>query len=91
MTAVQQLIPRCNDGVEATLLSLAAEDRVRPDDSGPNGGRFLLVVSGALVQHGQEFARRSCIFVAPGEAAPELAASSRGAQVLALQFAPYAG
>jgi len=91
MTAVQQLIRRCDDGVEATLLSLAAGDHVRPDDSGPNGGRFLLVVSGALVQDGQEFARRSCIFVAPGEGAPELAASSRGAQVLALQFAPYAG
>ncbi|HLG71654.1 MAG TPA: hypothetical protein VK009_14630 [Chloroflexota bacterium] len=89
-TTVEELIPLTADGVHAQLCSLGPGASARVEATALNGGRFLLVVGGSLVHEGRPFSRRSCIHLAPDDPAPELTAGDDGAQVLALQFAPYA-
>lgn len=87
---IAELVPATPDGVQASLCSLAPRATVRLHPNGPNGGRFLLVLAGALEHQGRPFRRGACLFVRPDDAAPELEASDEGAHVLAAQFAPYA-
>lgn len=82
----QELIPLTDDGVEALMLALQADESAVPKARGPNSGRFLLVLGGGLARDGQEFGRYSCIFLAGDERPTELHAGSSGAQVLSLQL-----
>ena len=82
---VEDLIQRTDDGVETKLFSLGAGAVCRdPESAGRD--RFLVVISGALMRDGQEYATRACTFLREDEETPELTAGPDGAQVLLLRF-----
>lgn len=86
----RNIIPLTDDGVEASLLAIDPGDVVAPPASAANGGRFFIVMDGSLVHDQVQLDRYASLHVRPEDPAPELRAGSAGAQVLALQFPPYA-
>lgn len=73
------------DGIAAWMLRLpgggAAAAPVHP-----GGGRFLLVIGGALQLNGERLPRLATAFVSAEEPAPPLRAGNEGLELLVLQF-----
>ena len=82
---MEELIPLTEDGVEATMLPVAAGATVTPTDRVPSRDRFLVVMSGSLA--GDGLGRYACRFLPAGESVPALTGGSGGAGVLFLAFA----
>lgn len=82
----EELLPMAADGVRAAGFRLGAHAHAvgPPSDA---GGQYYLVCDGTLIERGRTLAGHSLIHVAPGEAAPALAAGAAGAAVLMVQFA----
>jgi hypothetical protein len=73
------------DGIAAWMLRIPA-GRSASAPVHPGGGRFLLVIGGALELNGERLPRLATAFVSADEEAPPLRAGSGGLEVLVLQF-----
>lgn len=73
------------DGLAAWMLRVPPEgDLDMP--AHPGGGRFLLVVGGALTLGGEQLPRFATAFLSADEPAPPLRAAAAGLEALVLQF-----
>ena len=86
---IDELVSPTADGVAASLWSLGPHVSAQLEAPPTTGGRFLLVVAGDLLRDGQPYGRGACVHLRPEDPLPELCAGGDGAQLLALQFAPY--
>ena len=75
-----------DDGVAAYRLA-AGPDAVLPQPDIDHGGAYYVVLDGSIAAAGQAYPPRSCIWIDPGEAAPEMTAGAEGATVAFMSFA----
>lgn len=73
------------DGIAAWMLRIPPSHRATAPLH-PGGGRFLLVVGGALALNAEQLPRLSTAFLSAEEAVPPLHAGAEGLEVLMLQF-----
>jgi hypothetical protein len=73
------------DGIAAWILRIPRAGTAAAPVH-PGGGRFLLVIGGALELNGERLPRLATAFFSADEPAPQLRAGNEGLEVLVLQF-----
>jgi hypothetical protein len=75
------------DGLATWHCKLPPSAKLRGPDPSTGGGQFWIVLAGSLSADGAApLPLKSCAFVAPDDAAPEMLAGAGGAEALCLQF-----
>lgn len=84
---METIITPEDDGLAACVCRLGPGEALPETPELRNdGGRYLLVATGAVLHEGEELPAWSTIFISPGEAVPAVVAAQSGADVLVLQF-----
>ena len=84
--AREPLIEPQEDGLAAFLVRARPGAPVAGAVAQDTAGQCHLLLGGSAIQEATEFGPLSCLFVPPGDAAPEVLAGAQGCQILVLQF-----
>lgn len=84
--AREPLIEPQEDGLAAFLIRARPGAEVAGAVARDTAGQCHLLLGGSAIQESTELGPLSCLFVSPGDTAPQVFAGAQGCQILVLQF-----